>query len=217
MKNKLLVIQICALIAISGSLGGLLFRTSIYEGIEFGTVRVLCLSCIKLQPITSKDFTFETANNKPHPNFVINALKTKGPIMIQYGEPGCTNCDLMINNVMIPYFNLSFSEKHDSSFETLVNVGNVSFYYIYIYVDPIKAKTEKTESIEIYDKDYVRGYPMFTIITLEYHHGGEVRPYYTSLYGLIEENIDWQKRFDIFIELLEDGQELYDRNIAAYK
>jgi len=214
--KKMLVIQVSMLLLVSGALGGMLYFTDIYDDVQSTIVEILCLSCIKLQPKTSREFTFETANGKPHPDFVVNTLKTKGPILIQYGESGCPACDDMIDNVMIPFFNLEFREEEPKSFKTEVNVGNLSFFYIYIYIDDDNIPTERKESDEIYDKDHIGGFPMFTIITIEYDHGGDIKPYYTSLYGNNFED-SYKKMYETFIELLEFSNELYDRNIAGYK
>jgi len=65
--KKILIIQICALILVSGSLSLMLLQTDVYERVQSGIVEVLCLSCLKLEPITDTDFIFETANGKPHP------------------------------------------------------------------------------------------------------------------------------------------------------
>ena len=116
---------------------------------------------------------------------------------------------------MEKYFKIKFQDEK-SSFETQVNAGNISFYYIYIYKDPDAPKTEKTESFWTYDKDHIGGFPMFTIITIEYDHGGDIKPYYTSLYGDNFED-SYKKMYETFIELLEFSNELYDRNIAGYK
>ena len=213
--KKLLVIQVCILLLVSGALGGMFYFTDIYDDVHSTIVEVLCLSCIKLQPKTSREFTFKTANGKPHPDFVINNLKTKGPILIQYGEKGCLPCFEMIENVIQPYFNLEFDKT--KSYETDVEFKNSSFVYIYIYIDDDNTPIERKESDEIYDKDHISGFPMFTIITIEYDHGGDVKPYYTSLYGKFEENNNWEKMKQVFAELLEFSIELYDRNIAGYK
>jgi len=213
-KTVLLTLQVCAIIIISGSLGGMLFYTDIYDDVQSKIVEVLCLSCIKLQPHTSKEFTFKTANNKSHPDFVINHLKNNGPILIQYGEKACLACDNMIDNVIKPYFNLSFDKT--KSFETQVSLENLSFMYIYIYIDDDSTTDEKIDSFNNYDKDHITGFPMFTIITIEYDHGGDIKPYYTSLYGEFEENQDYEKMYETFIELLEFSNELYDRNIAGF-
>jgi hypothetical protein len=218
--KKLLVFQISALIIISGSLGGMLYFTDIYDDVQSTIVEILCLSCIKLQPVTSRDFIFKTANGVPHPNFVVNTLKTKGPILIQYGYEGCESCDEMIENVMIPFFNIEFLKDEEGvkqSFETEVNVGNLSFYYIYINIEDDNIPTSRKESYQIYDKDHITGFPMFTIITIEYEHGGDVKPYYTTLYGEFEGEDNWEGAKQVFTELLEFSIESYDRNIAGFK
>ena len=72
--KKMFAIQICALILVSGSLSLMLIETDIYERVQSGIVEVLCLSCLKLEPITQADFIFETANGNPHPDFIIENL-----------------------------------------------------------------------------------------------------------------------------------------------
>jgi len=221
-KKTLLAVQISAIILFSSVLGGMFYFTDIYDDVESGIVRVLCLSCIKLQPVTSKEFTFDTANGEPHPDFVTDSLKTKGPVLIQYGYNGCDACHLMIKNVMKDFFNIKFIEvgewpdKLFKSFETEVNVGNLSFYYIYINIDDDNTPTSRKDSYPIYDKDHIGGFPMFTIITLEYTHGGDIKPYYASLYGANFED-SYKKMYETFIELLEFSSESYDRNIAGFK
>ena len=59
--NKMLVLQISVLMIVSGSLGGMLVFTDVYEEVHSGIVSVLCLSCLKLEPKSKTDFTFETA------------------------------------------------------------------------------------------------------------------------------------------------------------
>jgi len=214
-KKMLFAIQISSIIIMSGALGGMFYFTDIYEDVEAGIVKVLCLSCIKLQPITSREFTFKTANGKDHPDFIKETLRTKGPVFIQYSEPSCPGCEDMIRDVMKPYFNINFTDEK-KSFETKVTVENISFYFYYIYIDTDDPKTEKTESFWVYDKDKIRGFPMFTIITIEYSHSGEIKPYYTSLYGDDFEDTD-KKKYETFIDLLEFSKERYNENIKAYK
>jgi hypothetical protein len=207
-------IQIVILLFFTAGLTGVVVKTNVYDDVKNGIVDVLCLSCIKLQPKTSADFTFQTANNKDHPEFVKEILKTEGPILIQYGESACKGCDLMIENVMEPYFNLTFPEKKPKSFETKIENRNLSFYYIYIFVDDNKNKVRE-ESYKIYDKDNIDGFPMFTIITLEYDHSGDIKPYYTTLYGLFEGE-NYKKTKETFTMLLSESRQLYDRNIKGY-
>jgi hypothetical protein len=214
-KKMLLAVQVGLILLISGVLGGMLYYTDIYDDVESGIVRVLCLSCIKLKPITSRDFTFDTANGRDHPDFVIDTLKNKGPILILYSEPGCTGCNKIIDEVMDPYFHINFTDKSES-FETEVTIENISFYFYYIYIDVDAPKTEKTESFWIYDKDHISGLPMSTIITIEYSHGGDIKPYYSSLYSSDFEPTA-KKKYEVFVELLKFSNELYDRNIVGFK
>lgn len=211
----LFVIQVTAMILFAGAFGGLVFYDDVYEDVQAGIVEVLCLSCIKLQPKTSKDFTFETANGEEHPNFITDTLKEEGIILIQYGEKACVACDDMIANVIKPYFNLEFDKTKSNEFT--VDLGNFSFKYIYIYVDDEETSQEMKGSYQIYDKDHISGFPMFTIITLEYHHGGDIRPFYTSLYGKFEKNNNYPKMFQTFYDILEESNERYEANIIGYK
>ena len=218
--NKKLAVNIIALILVSGSLGGMLLSTDIYDDIKSGIVDVLCLSCIKLDPKTSMDFTFETVDNKEHPDFIKNRLGLQGPILIQYGDDGCAACINMIDNVMSPRLGISFPKDdqgeidYKQSFEKEITIENVSFYYIYINIDHIRNET-KENSWKIYDIEDVGGFPQFTIITIEYHHGGDIKPYYTTINGAFGNN--WDEAKVTFMNLLGEAKELYERNIAGFK
>ncbi len=52
----MIVLQISALIIVSGSLGGMLVFTDVYEEVHSGIVSVLCLSCLKLEPKTKTNY-----------------------------------------------------------------------------------------------------------------------------------------------------------------
>lgn len=217
--NKLFVINICAIILFSGSFGYIMVKTETYDDVKSGIVEVLCLSCIKLQPKTSRDFTFKTVENQAHPDFVLDALKTEGPILMQYGYEGCDSCDVMIKEVMKPFFHIEYIKNQKGvklSFETEVNIENLSFYYIYINIDDPNLPIVNKDSWEIYDKDNIGGFPQFTIITLNYGHSGEIKPYYTTLYGEFEET-NYEKAKMVFKEILEESMDLYNRNIIGYR
>ena len=62
------------------------------------------------------------------------------------------------------------------SFDTEVNAHNLSFVYIYIYIDDPSTQQERIDSFDIYDIEHLKGFPMFTIITIEYDHSGEIKP-----------------------------------------
>jgi len=69
--KKMLAIQITALLPISGSLGGMLVFTDVYDEVNARIVSVLCLSCIKLEPKLDLDYRYDTVEGKNHPNFVL--------------------------------------------------------------------------------------------------------------------------------------------------
>ena len=217
--NKKLAVNIVALVLISSSLGGMFIFTDVYSDVKTGIVDVLCLSCIKLDPKTSMDFTFDTVDNKDHPDFVKEKLKEYGPLLIQYGDDGCTACVNMIDNVMVPLLGIDFpvdengKNVYTESFEKEIFYKNISFYYIYINTDHVDDETKK-DSWKIYDIEHVGGFPQFTIITLEYSHGGNVEPYFVTFHGAFGNN--WNKAKQNFVTLLKEGKESYIRNIPGY-
>src|SRR5512136_1949319 len=104
--KKFIVLQVCALIVISGVLGGMLAFTPVYDEVRSGIVLVLCLSCLKLEYKTIVNFTFEPTHNQSYPDFVLENL-TKGPVILQYSGDACAGCDVMYP-VVEELFNISF-------------------------------------------------------------------------------------------------------------
>ena len=174
--KKLLIIQICAILLFSGTLGGMFVSTDVYEDVKSGITSVLCLSCIKLEPTTQLDFTFDVAKGQDHSGFVLDALN-EGPVFIAYREDVCISCDEMepiLHDIFSVYF-----EKEDT-FSEIASFDNSNVTFIHINID--HANTEQKESRFIYDKEYIGGVPQFTIITLGYDHGF-IKPYYATIYG----------------------------------
>jgi hypothetical protein len=206
--KKIFVIQICVLILVSSSLGLLLIYTDVYERVQSGIVEVLCLSCLKLDPKTQSDFIFETANGESHPDFIIENL-TKGVIFLHYSEDACPGCDIMYP-IIKDLFNVEFG-KEDMVYKITNFKGN-SIPYYYINLDHTNELLRK--SFFIYDKDNVKGLPMFSIITLGYDNG-IIKPYYTTLYGTLnlDDDID---RLNYLIDLLEQSIDIYSQNSEGY-
>ena len=213
--EKLIVIQVALFLVVSGSFGGMLIYTDIYEDVQSKIVETICLSCAKLDTNLPVKFTFETANGKEHPDFIVDILKNKGPILIQYGEKACAACEDMINNIIKPYFSLEFDKT--ISFDIDINIHGLNFTYVYIYIDDPATPQERIDSFDVYDIEHIRGFPMFTVITIEYDHSGKIKPYYASLYGKFEKNNNYPKMTQTFTDLIETSMELWDRNIAGYE
>ena len=206
--NKMLVLQISALIIISGSLGGMLVFTDVYDEVHSGIVTVLCLSCLKLQPKTKIDFTFETAYGEPHPDFVLENL-TNGILFLHYSEDACPGCDIMYP-VIQNLFNITF-EKEDMVYK-IIDFEGLDIAYFYINID--HTSEEMKNYFPIYDKDHISGLPMFAIITLGYDKG-IIRPYYTTVYGTLglDNDID---RIEFLTELIRESIDIYNQNSEGY-
>ena len=206
--KKLLVLQISAFILIAGALGGMFLYTDAYEAVQSRIVLVLCLSCIKLDPKTQLDFTFETATGQPHSDFVLENL-TKGPVFLAFREDVCPACDIM-EPIIQDIFDIEF-EKEEIVIKTVI-LQDTNVTFIHINID--HASKEMKDSLFIYDKDHIGGVPMFTIVTLGYHHGF-VEPSYTTAYGILNLERD-DERKQLLLNIIQDGINLYNKNKAGY-
>lgn len=207
--KKSFILQITALFIVSGLLLGTLFASNAYEETRARIVEVLCLSCIKLEPKTIQEFTFDTVNNASHPYFVTENL-TKGPVFLHFSENVCAGCEVMFP-IVKQLFNVEF-EKQDR-FSATVTFENQNITYIYINLDNTTDVLEN--SFPVYDKDDIGGLPMFTLVTLGYDHG-TVRPYYTTLYGTLNVPTD-ADRTSFLQEILTESIEMYQQNKAGYQ
>lgn len=206
--KKQAVLQMTTLFLVSGLLIGMFVASNAYEQTKARIVDVLCLSCIKLEPKTIQEFTFETTNNDPHPSFVTENL-TKGLVFLHYTEDVCAACEIMFP-IIKQLFNIKF-EKQDMFSETITyDRANITFIYVNLdhSIDVLE------NSFTLYDKDDIGGLPMFTIVTLGYDHG-TVRPYYTTLYGTLNVPTD-EDRTSLLKELLTESIEMYNQNKAGY-
>lgn len=200
--KKLAVIQLTALLLVVGLLFGMFTATNVYSEVQSRIVSVLCLSCIKLQPKTDKEFSFTTANGKPHPPFVLENI-TKGPIFIDYSADVCKACDDMAPIVKQYFNNVSYNKT--DAFHKTITINNQNITYIYINID--HTTKEKYDSLDTYDKANASGLPMFTFITLGYDNG-IIKPYYTSIYGV--------QNIQLIDSLVSDMIELYNQNHEGY-
>ncbi|MCK4365580.1 MAG: hypothetical protein KAW45_05990 [Thermoplasmatales archaeon] len=208
-KETMFVVFISLLILFSGSLGGILVYADVYDEVQSRIVEVLCLSCIKLDPKTQLDFTFETANGQPYSNFVLAGL-TRGPVFLAFREDVCTACDIM-EPITQEIFSVEY-EKEDAVYK-IVPFDNANITFIHINID--HTSKEKRDSLFIYDKDHIKGVPMFTIITLGYDRGF-IKPYYTTAYGTLGLDKD-EDRKELLTNVILDAIELYNENRPGYR
>jgi len=209
--KKILALQIIALVLISGSLGGMFAFTDVYDEVHSRIVSVICLSCIKLDPIISLEFTFNTANGKDHPNFVIENLTNTGPLFLAYRTDVCAYCDDM-EPLLMEIFNVTF-EKEDIFYKT-VNFNGSDVTFVHINTD--YAKGELFESQETYDIDGDNAVPMFTTITLGYNRG-IIEEYYNTVYGILDQHYNDEQRVELLTNIILNSIELYNENSPGYK
>ncbi len=209
--KKMFAVQVVASLLVSGALAGMFAFTPVYTEVRSGIVLVLCLSCLKLEPNTATDFTFETADNVPHPSFILENL-SKGPVFLHYSGDACAGCDIMYP-VIEELFSVSFGKQ--DMFHTLVTFDNATVGYIYVNIH--HTIDELRDAQVIYDKDHVNGIPMFTIVTLGYDNG-IVKPKYTTVYGTLATfgcNTDAQ-RLAFLQQLMKESIDMYHENKAGY-
>lgn len=209
--KKFFVLQVCALVLVSGALGGMFAFTPVYNEVRSGIVLVLCLSCLKLEPKTVADFTFETVNGVPHPEFVLENL-SKGPVFLHYSGDACAGCDVMYP-VIKNLFSIEFGKQ--DMFHTLVTFENATVSYIYVNIHHTTDTLRDAQSI--YDKDLIAGIPMFTLVTLGYDNG-KVKPKYTTLYGTLTTygaSTD-EQRLEFLQQLVRESIEVYKQNEAGF-
>jgi hypothetical protein len=209
LKKPFLAVQIAFLLFFTGGLTGILVTTNVYEDIHDTIVSTLCLSCIKLDPVSRLDFVFETANGENHPDFALENL-TKGPLFIEYRSDVCAACDIMAP-IIKEIFHLSF-QKEETLYK-LVNYNGTNVHFYHINLD--HASKIQKDSFPIYDKDHRQGVPMFVIITVKYDRG-IIKPCYTAAYGTLGLDKDEERR-DMITDMIEDGIKLYEQNQEGYK
>lgn len=207
--HKLFYVQISLLIIFAGAFGGMLIYTDAYDDIKSMIVEKTCYSCIKMDPISRTEFTFDTVDNLPHPSFVLDNL-TKGPIFLAFRQDVCAACDKM-ELILEDILSVEFGKK-ELFYQTL-NYSGTNFTFFHINIDNPYEK--ETDAFFVCDKDRRSGVPMFVMITLG-NNGGTVQPYYMTAYGTLgtENN---KERENYFIEMISKGIELYNQNSADYK
>jgi len=206
--NKILVIQITIFLVFAGLFGYMVSYTSVYDDIKSTIVTTTCFSCIKMDPVTHIDFTFETANGQPNPEFVVDNL-TKGPVFLAFRQDVCTACDKM-DPILKSVFGIDF-EKKVLFYQTVSFDGsNVTFFHINLD----HASGDFLNAFSIYDVDVRSGVPMFVIIALG-NNSGTIQPCYATAYSLLGESQE-EHRGKFLQDMVSMGINRYDENILNY-
>jgi len=213
-KKMLFVISVVLLLICSGAGVAMLAYTETYDEIKSTIVTTLCLSCIKLDPITRLEYTFETVDDRPHPAFVLDNLTT-GPMFLAYRENVCDGCDIMeplIQEVLDVHFD-PYSTKYYKSTEYAGSTVN------FMHINMGQASGEIRESFFIYDQDNRGGVPMFVLITLGEDEEGVIKPCiipcYTTAYATLGLQSD-EGRKAFLRRMVSLGIEKYDEYSEEY-
>jgi len=207
MKYKQIVkIAAASIILLSGC--AMIATTAIYDDVYDSIVQVLCLSCLKLEPRTQADYTFETANGQAHSEYVLENL-TSGVVFLHFSEDACQGCDIMYP-IIKDLFSIDFDKDDMVYFQIPYKNNTVNYYYTNID----HAIDERSEGFFIYDKEHIGGLPMFTIITLGYD-SGIIKPYYTSIYGTLNLDSD-AKRLEYLQTIMQESIQLWNENHIAH-
>ena len=212
-KKILFVVSVTFLLLFSGFGGGMILYTEVYDEIQSVIVTTLCLSCIKLDPVTRLDYTFETSNNKPHPSFILDNLTT-GPVFLAYRADVCEACDIM-EPLVQEIFNIHFDPFSILYYEAADYLGSTVNF---VHINMGKASGELKESFYVYDQDNRGGVPMFEMITLGDNEGVIepcIIPCYTTAYATLGlEDEAGRKAF--LRRMVSLGIEKYDEYYQEY-
>jgi thiol-disulfide isomerase/thioredoxin len=206
--KKIFAMKIVIMVVITIGIGEMVYNGN-YDDIHGTIVSTLCLSCIKLDPVSRLEFVFETSTGEEHPEFILENL-TKGIIFIEYRSDVCKACDDMAP-IIKEIFHLSF-EKEDTLYKYVNYSGsNVNFYHINLD----HATKVQADSFSMYDKDQRMGVPMFVVITVKYDRG-IIKPCFTAAYGTLGLDTD-EERKEFILDMLNDGLSLYEQNSKGYQ
>ena len=176
--KKFTAFQITLMIFFSSVFVGMTVSTGVYDNVKDVIVTTLCLSCIKMDPITNFEFTFEKNTDDPNPSFILENL-TDGVVFLAFRQDVCEGCDKM-EPVLKDLFDVEF-EKEELFYQQVDFDGeNVHFYHINLD----HSSGDIRQSFFIYDQDDIGGVPMFVLVSLG-NNSGNIEPYYTAAYATL--------------------------------
>ena len=217
--KRMQILQIIIIFTFVISFLSILFTTDVYDEVKRKIVEELCLSCIKLKPNTIKEYRFETANEAPHPEFILENL-SKGPVILDYRITFCPGCEDLENNILSKVFNTSFpnplQDDDDTEISDLLYIErefkNTNVTFIHFNTDDENSLDVPPDGIyaksrDVYDVVGDQGNPMIVFITYGYNHGF-IEPFYCTLY-----NVESEKEV---LDLIYESVDLYNEHKDAH-
>ncbi len=155
-----------------------------------------CLGCMALNPLVSGNFTFDTRDGRPHPEFILDILKER-PVFLHFRTDACPSCDRSE-----PFLE-EFEEKYKDRM-TFIHINLDHTDEIHIVGDTESNMSISTEEgLEVYrtyNKFDQEGVPMFAVMTqMEVH---------------VEGGVDLKPLFKPYLgEILKDELYIYEQDI----
>ena len=175
MKNnrQRTIVQLTVFLILIVSTIGMIAFTDVYSGIKSSIVDKTCLSCIGMDPVTSKIFDPLEQNSE----FVIENL-SKGPVFIAYRDIVCSSCDDLEPKIK-EILDVEFGEKE--TYFDIINYSGSPICFLHINLG-VENEGPLYDSFYLYDKDKRNVVPMMVMITLG-KEGDSVKPHYLTAYG----------------------------------
>lgn len=175
-----------------------------------------CLGCLGLYPDIELEFTFDTLEGREHPDYVLDALKDKGPVFIEFtqNDENCPPCARMR-----PYVEDLEDEYKDSIYFVIININEHEMATYFQDEHEVKSSHADEDSYHVYDLELIAGgriaTPTFIIVTINEDENGEVKPSFTVGYGeFIDE--DAKKTRDALADALDYSKTMYHHYYEMY-
>ena len=217
--RRMQIFQIIMLLVFVISFFSVIFTTDVYDEVQRKIVEEFCLSCVKLKPNTIKEYRFETANEAPYPDFILENL-SKGPIIIDYRITFCPGCEDLEDYILSKVFNITFpnplEDDENKEIPDLIYIHrqfkNTNITFIHFNTDDNNSLDVPPDGIYaksryIFDIIGDGGNPMIVFVTYGYNHGF-IEPCYSTFY-----EIDSQEQL---LELIYESINLYNEHKEAH-
>jgi thiol-disulfide isomerase/thioredoxin len=209
-KQFLGIIMILGFLIIGSAAGSYGFLKNLMEA--------PCLGCLGLYPSFEIEFTFNTVDGKPHPDWILDALDD-GPVFIEFTQDdiNCPPCARMR-----PKVHELEDEYSDTVVFFIINVNHNENAKFFKDKEEIISVTdsEETKVYNTYDVENVGkgrpATPTYIIFTFEKDEDGTVKPYFAVGYGEFKEE-DAQKTKEELAEILDFAIIRYNHNIKIYQ
>jgi thiol-disulfide isomerase/thioredoxin len=185
---------------------------------SYGTLRDLmeapCLGCLGLYPNIELDFTFETLDDKDHPDWILDELED-GPVFIEFtqNDENCPPCKRMR-----PYVHDLNEEYNDEVVFFIININEHEIARSFEGETEVESSYNQEPIYHVYDIGLIAGgviaTPTYIIITLN-DDFGTVKPYFAVGYGEFTEE-DAEKTAESLAEALDYAKTMHHHYLETY-